>query len=205
MSEETGKEKKGKKVEDIRKEAEEQACAVRKALYFVEEFIKGPMCSRCFPCSLGTGEAKIRLIRISQHLQDVDVQDILALKRIGLNMIEGSFCKKGKDTGAFLIEVLAASNEEFREHLQGTCPKRECISLVEYVIKPELCTMCGKCADVCTYGAIIGEKKQAYFSGYFPFEIRDKRCTQCGECMKVCPSGAIEIRMIQKEELVPQE
>lgn len=202
MSEESLPEEKGKKLEDIRKEAEEKACPVQRTLYFIKEFIEGPMCSKCYPCSLGTGEAKIRLIRISQHLKNVDEADIQVLKRIGLNMIEGSFCKKGKDTGKFILEVLANSEGEFGQHLSGICPKKECAGLVEYTINPELCIMCGKCSEVCQYSAITGEKKQLYLSGYIPFEIRQKRCTKCGECITVCPTGAIEVITIQKEELI---
>lgn len=205
MSEEIGTEEKGKKLEDIRKEAEEKACPVQMTLYFIKEFIEGPMCSKCYPCSLGTGEAKIRLIRISQHLKNIDEADIQVLKRIGLNMIEGSFCKKGKDTGKFILGALANSEGEFRQHLSGICPKKECASLVEYAINPELCIMCGKCSEVCPYGAITGEKKQPYLSGYIPFEIRQKRCTKCSECITVCPTGAIEVITIQKEELVGKE
>ena len=205
MSEESLTEEKGKKLEDIRKEAEEKACPVQRGKYFIEEFLAGPMCGKCYPCALGTGEAKIRLIKISQNLKDVDETDIKVLKRIGLNIINGSFCKKGKDTGKFIIEMLNISEEEFKQHLSGICPQRECISLIEYVINPELCTMCGKCLDVCKYDAIIGEKKKPYLSGYLPFEIRQKRCIKCGDCVKVCPTGAIEAKSIQKEELVIKE
>jgi len=195
-------EEKGKKLEDIRKEAEEKACLVQRALYYVEEFLAGPMCGRCYPCSLGTYEARIRLIRISQHLENVNDSDIKALKRIGSKMMEGSFCKKGKDTGKFIIETLTSSEEEINQHLSGICPKKECINLIEYVINPQLCIMCGKCLEVCKYDAIIGEKREPYLSEYLPFEIRQKRCTRCGECVKVCPAEAIEIITTKKEELV---
>lgn len=202
MSEESLPEEKGKKLEDIRKEAEEKACPVQRVLYFIEEFIEGPMCSKCFPCSLGTAEAKIRLIRISQHQTNVSDADIQVLNRIGLNMIEGSFCKRGKDTGKFIDETLAVSKEEFRQHLSGICPQKECISLVEYVINPELCIMCGKCLEACKYDAIIGEKREPYLSGYLPFEILQKKCTKCGECIKVCSTGAIELITMKVDELV---
>lgn len=202
MSEEILAEDKGKKLEDIKKEAEEKACAVQRVLYYIEEFLAGPMCGKCYPCALGTGEAKIRLIRISQHLDGVSERDIEILKRIVSQMIQGSFCKKGKDTGRFIIEILNTSWDEFIQHISGTCPKKECISLIEYIINPELCIMCGKCQEVCKYGAIVGEKREPYLSGYLPFEIRQKRCTRCGECVEVCPTGAIEIITTKIEEVV---
>ena len=76
MSEETVTEEKVKKLQDIRKEAEEKSCPVQKALYFIEEFLAGPMCGKCYPCALGTNEAKIRLIRLSQHLEGTNEQDL---------------------------------------------------------------------------------------------------------------------------------
>jgi NADH:ubiquinone oxidoreductase subunit F (NADH-binding)/MinD superfamily P-loop ATPase/(2Fe-2S) ferredoxin len=175
-------------VEEIRKEAERKACSVQRALRYIEEFIAGPMCGRCFPCSLGTEEAKIRLIRLSEHLGNPSESDIDALKRIGFFMTEGSYCKKGRDTGKFLIETLSTSEEEFRMHLSGVCPKKECVSLTEYIINPDLCIMCGKCLAACKYDAVTGET-----NGYAPFEIRQKECTRCGECAKVCPTEAVEI------------
>ncbi len=42
-------ETKEKKTIDIKKEADEIACPVKRAVYFVDEFLKGPMCGKCFP------------------------------------------------------------------------------------------------------------------------------------------------------------
>ncbi len=205
MREEREPGEKGKRVEDIRKEAEEKACSVQSALYFIGEFIAGPMCGKCYPCSLGTGEAKIRLMRISRHSENAAEADIQALRRIGVNMAAGASCKKGRDAGQFITEVLSGSDEEIRQHLAGICPKRECADLIRYIIQPELCIMCGKCSEVCEGGAIIGEKKQPYLSGFLPFEIRQKRCTKCGVCVSVCPTGAIVAITVPREELVGKE
>ncbi len=135
-------------------------------------------------------------------MADVSDTDVEALRRIGSQMIVGSFCIKGKDTGKFLIETITGSEKEFQQHVSGSCPRGECINLIEYVINPDLCVMCGKCLEVCKYNAIIGEKREPYLSGYLPFEIRQKRCTRCGECVPVCPTGAIEITTTKREEEV---
>ncbi|MBI5075276.1 MAG: 4Fe-4S binding protein [Nitrospirae bacterium] len=186
------------KVEDIKTAAEEKACPVQKALYFVTEFLAGPMCGRCFPCAMGSYEARIRL----QNLVDgkgVEA-DLLALKRIATDMIEASFCKKGKDTGKFILDWMAT--DVYQEHAEGRCPDMQCASLIEYRILPEKCTICGDCKDVCKNLAIFGEKKKPYKSGYFPFEIRQKRCTRCGECIKVCPVEAIVLVAANAKEPV---
>lgn len=190
-----------RKMDEIRKEAEQKACAVQSALTFIEEFIAGLMCGRCYPCSLGTEEAKIRLIRLSQHLDDASESDIQSLKRIASKMIESSYCKKGRDTGRFLIEKITSAEEEFRLHLSGICPKRECISSIEYVINPDLCIACGACAKRCKYDAIKG-KTVEFPAGYLPFEIKQKVCVRCWECVSVCPTGAIEVISKTKEELI---
>ncbi len=189
-------------VEDIRKDVEAKACHVQRALRFIEEFIAGPMCGKCYPCSLGTEEAKIILIRLSQHLENVGESDIQVLKRIGLKMIEGSYCKKGRDTGRFIVEAITTSEEEFKMHLLGVCPKKECVSLIEYVINPDLCIVCGKCSAACKYDAIIGETRETNHVGYPPFKIKQKECVRCGECVKVCPTAAIEVITTSKDEVV---
>jgi pyruvate formate lyase activating enzyme len=65
------------------------------------------------------------------------------------------------------------------------CSNPECIS-----IRPEtgfiknLCTKCGKCADICRENAIIyGEDKLPH--------IEHRRCTGCGTCASVCTYKAI--------------
>lgn len=183
-------EKKEIKVEEIRKIAEEEKrCPVQKALYYIEEFYEGPMCSRCHPCSLGSYEAGRRIRKIAGG--EGDEKDLQALKYIMDEMLVGSMCKKGKDTAQFVLQWMESG--VFREHIEGRCPDMECKALIEYRIIPEKCILCGLCKDVCNDNAIFGEKAKPYQGGYMPFEIRQKKCTKCGECPKVCPTDAIVI------------
>ncbi|MEE8329199.1 MAG: NADH-ubiquinone oxidoreductase-F iron-sulfur binding region domain-containing protein [Thermodesulfovibrionia bacterium] len=194
-----GKTPEGIKMDDVRAKAEERKCPVQKTLVFIEEFLAGPMCGKCFPCSLGSYEVRIRVKRLSGGTSTED--DLTALRRIATHMLEASMCKKGKDTARFILENIDLS--EYAGHLSGGCASRECKELVEYIIIPELCTLCGECQEVCKDNAIIGEKRKPYLSGYLPFEIVQKRCTKCGECIKVCPYSAIELisskKMTEKE------
>ena len=185
MSEE--KEIKEIKVEDIRKSAEEKKCPVQRALFYIEGFLEGPMCGKCFPCEMGTYEARIRLDDIIQGRGSE--RDILALRRIAEVMLESSRCKKGKDTANFILDWM--KSDVFDAHVAGRCRDMECISFVEYRIIPHKCTMCGLCKDACKYDAIFGEKRKSLKGGYVPLEIRQKKCVKCGECIKVCPEGAI--------------
>jgi len=190
------------KVDDIRKEAEAQKkCPVEKALFYTQEFLAGPMCGRCFPCSFGTYETQIRLKKIIEG--NASDQDLATVKKIAEQMAVGSLCKKGKDTAKFILEWIDAG--AFGEHvIEGRCPDQECPGYFEYRIVPEKCIMCGDCLDVCKFNAIFGEKKKPYLSGYLPFEIRQKRCTKCGECVpNVCPTNAIVIVEVKPKILEP--
>ena len=55
---------KPKKVEYIKKEAEDKRCPVQKSLSYIEGFLADSMCGKCFPCAFGTYEARIRLNNI---------------------------------------------------------------------------------------------------------------------------------------------
>lgn len=190
-------EQKELKVEDIKKLADEKSCPVQRSLYYIEEFLAGPMCGRCFPCALGSYEAKIRLKRIIDGIGTET--DVLTIKRIAEDMLVGSLCMKGKNTAKFILEWMAT--DVFTEHINGRCPSHECKAFIEYIIVPEKCIVCGLCKDTCGYNAILGEKKKPFLSGYLPFEIRQKRCVKCGDCLPVCPTGAIIIVDV-KEKLV---
>lgn len=177
------------KVEDIKTSAESKRCAVQKALFYVQNFLDELMCGKCFPCSLGIYEAKIRLQKIMERRGTT--KDISVLRRIAENMRVSSRCKKGKDSASFILEWMGTGF--FQEHLNGVCTERECLAFIEFVIVPPKCIMCGLCQDVCKHHAIFGEKSKPYLSGYLPFEIRQKRCVKCGECVNVCPTDAIVV------------
>jgi NAD-dependent dihydropyrimidine dehydrogenase PreA subunit len=183
----TEEKKKEIKMDDVRARADENKCPVQKSMVFVNEFLSGPMCGRCFPCAFGSYEARVRLKKLIEGTATED--DVTALRRIAANMVEASMCKKGKDTARYIIENIETG--EYAEHLTKICSMKECRHHLQYIIVPEKCSICGLCQDVCKDNAIVGEKKKSYRSGYLPFEIAQKRCTKCGECIKVCPTGAI--------------
>ncbi len=194
MSEEV----KEKKTADIKKEAEDIKCPVKRALYYVEEFLVGPMCGKCFPCEMGTYEAAIRLRNIISGMGTE--ADLAAIRRIADEMLLTSRCKRGKDTAEFIIEWMGT--DAYKDHIEGRCPDKECEAFIEYRIIPEKCILCGLCKEACKYNAILGEKAEPYLSGYLPFEIRQRRCVKCGDCIKVCPVDAIEIIDIKTAEEV---
>lgn len=190
MSETITQEEKPKKdMKDVLAAVEGIKCAVGKAERFVEEFLSEPMCGKCHPCALGSYEALVRVRRIKGGSGSQD--DISAIKLIADEMLFGSRCKKGKDTGQFLMDMLKTG--AFEAHIAGSCGAHECPAFVIYRIVSDRCALCGDCADACKYNAIIGQKKVSYRSGYLPFEIRQKRCVKCGDCQTACKYGAVEV------------
>ncbi len=189
---------KEKKTKEIKKEADGISCLVQRAIYYVEEFLNGPMCGKCFPCEMGSYEALVRLRNIESGMGDED--DLRAIRKISDEMLRTSRCKKGKDTANFIIEWVG--EDSFAGHMEGVCAEKECHALLLYVVAPDKCTMCGICLDACKDNAIIGEKAVSYLSGFIPFEVSQDRCTKCGECVKVCPEKAIEIMDAKDAEKV---
>ncbi len=199
MSEENNKESTPVKMEDVKASADERKCPVQRSLTFVKEFLAAPMCGKCFPCSMGSYEAEIRLNKLVGGT--ADEEDIGTIKKIASIMLTASMCKKGKDTARYLQENI--ESVDFAGHIAGVCSVNECLEHIKYIILPEKCTLCGDCLDVCKDNAILGEKAKSFLSGYKPFEIAQKRCTKCGECIKVCPAGAIVL--LSKKEAEKKE
>jgi len=54
------------------------------------------------------------------------------------------------------------------------------------VISPELCSGCGRCLEVCRFGAVVRSEEGSEFS------IDAIACEGCNSCVNQCPEGAIE-------------
>ncbi len=58
----------------------------------------------------------------------------------------------------------------------------------EAEISANLCTSCGKCADLCRFEAVISDKAYPYY------HIDPISCDGCGLCKLGCPEGAITMK-----------
>jgi ferredoxin len=180
--------KKTKKLKDIKALADAIACPVERSKVFVREFLAGPMCGRCLICSLGSEEMMRALERIMSG-NGTD-REISSIRWIAQSMTIGSLCKRGKETGAFVLATLASDG--FEDHTRGHCPANTCSAFYEYRVLEEKCIYCGECKSVCKTNAIFGlKRKNEWETGNLPFSIRSKRCVKSGACEKVCPTGAI--------------
>jgi MinD superfamily P-loop ATPase len=62
------------------------------------------------------------------------------------------------------------------------------------LVKPEICSGCGKCADACSFGAVSLSGGVARIDGL--------SCEGCGACGIVCPENAIRLRPERSGKLI---
>ncbi|KJR41447.1 NADH dehydrogenase (quinone) [Candidatus Magnetoovum chiemensis] len=189
---------KEKDLKEITKETEKYNCIIQKSIFFINEFLDGPMCGRCMPCPMGSYEMRLRFKNLEAGKGTP--KDIAVIKTIAPLMYESSMCKKGKDAAKFIMDTLENSPHTYTAHVDGICPEKECKPLIVYKVIAENCVMCNDCKEVCKDYAILGEKKVPYLSGFVPYEIVEPRCTRCNECIKVCNYNAIEIVNLKDKE-----
>ena len=58
-------------------------------------------------------------------------------------------------------------------------------------IAPQRCTSCGRCEDLCRFGAVVRGEPVAE-GGRPSFRVDPIACEGCGVCERFCPAGAVE-------------
>lgn len=67
------------------------------------------------------------------------------------------------------------------------------------VVDEETCSGCGDCVDRCFFEAIALEERD----GAEVSVITAEKCMGCGLCQVTCPTGAICMKVVRKEEFIP--
>jgi len=84
-------------------------------------------------------------------------------KEIGEAVQEGSLCGLGKTAPNPVLTTMKYFREEYLAHVvERRCPAGVCQGLKQYVIDPDKCKGCSKCARVCPVGAISGKVKEPF-------------------------------------------
>ena len=161
---------------------DEDNCMVDIAKFYLG-FTVSESCGKCTPCRIGTKRMLEILEKISEgrgEIEDLDKLDELA-KYIKANAL----CGLGQTAPNPILSTIEHFRDEYEAHIiEKRCPAGVCKALLNYVIDPEKCKGCTKCARNCPVGAISGAVKQ-------PHVIDTAKCIKCGACMENCAFGAI--------------
>ena len=159
-------------------------CMVEVARFFMS-FTQRESCGKCTPCREGTKrmlEILERIVNGQGELEDLDTLEELA------NMIQTmALCGLGKSAPLPVLSTLATFRDEYVEHIVNKkCRAKQCTALRRYVINPEFCRGCSKCARCCPVNAIYGVVKK-------PYTIDTTKCIKCGACKENCAFDAIYV------------
>ena len=159
-------------------------CMVEVARFFMN-FTQNESCGKCVPCREGTKrmlEILERIVAGQGKEEDLDL-----LEELATMITDTALCGLGKSAALPVMSTLKLFRDEYLEHVvDKKCKTGTCTALRRYVIDPEKCKGCSKCARNCPVGAISGQIKE-------PFTIDSSVCIKCGACESACPFGAISV------------
>ncbi len=168
---------------------DEDNCMVDIAKFFLE-FTVDESCGKCTPCRVGTRrllEILDKIISGNGEMEDLDRMEELC------NYIKSaSLCGLGQTAPNPVISTLRYFRDEYIAHIvDKKCPAGVCKKLVQFVIDPEKCIGCGKCAKNCPADCITRTDYIAPGHKLASFQIDTKKCVKCGACMTNCKFNAI--------------
>ena len=163
---------------------DKNTCMVEVARFFMS-FTQRESCGKCVPCREGTKrmlDILEKIVNGNGELEDLDKLEELA------KMIQSmALCGLGKSAPLPVLSTLSTFRDEYIEHIvDKKCRAKTCGALRKYVINPELCKGCSKCAKNCPVNAISGKVKT-------PYTIDSTVCIKCGACKDNCAFDAIYV------------
>ena len=163
---------------------DDNTCMVEVARFFMN-FTQNESCGKCVPCREGTK----RMLEILERIVagNGKAEDLELLEDLATTITETALCGLGKSAALPVMSTLKLFRDEYMEHVvDKRCASRTCTAMKRYVISPERCKGCSKCARNCPADAISGKIKE-------PFTIDTERCIKCGACESSCAFGAIHV------------
>ena len=163
---------------------DKNTCMVEVARFFMS-FTQRESCGKCVPCREGTK----RMLEILEKIVNGngEMEDLDRLEELAKMVQSMALCGLGKSAPLPVLSTLSTFRDEYIEHIvDKKCRAKTCTALRRYVINPEFCKGCSKCAKNCPVGAITGKVKT-------PFTIDSTKCIKCGACESACPFKAISV------------
>ena len=161
---------------------DEDNCMVDIAKFYLG-FTCSESCGKCTPCRIGTK----RMLEILEKITEGrgELEDIDKLQELATYIQKNALCGLGQTAPNPILSTLEHFRDEYEAHIvDKKCPAGVCKALLNYVIDPEKCKGCTKCARNCPVQAISGTVKE-------PHVIDSAKCIKCGACMENCAFGAI--------------
>ena len=163
---------------------DKNTCMVEVARFFMS-FTQRESCGKCVPCREGTKrmlDILEKIVNGNGELEDIDKLEELA------TMIQSmALCGLGKSAPLPVLSTLSTFRDEYIEHIvDKKCRAKTCGALRKFVINPDLCKGCSKCAKNCPVNAISGKVKT-------PYTIDSTVCIKCGACKDNCAFDAIYV------------
>ena len=161
---------------------DDKTCMVEVARFFMN-FTQNESCGKCVPCREGTK----RMLEILERIvagQGRD-GDIELLEELADTISNTALCGLGKTAPSPVLSTIQNFRDEYEAHIyEKRCPAGTCTKLRRFVIDPDKCKGCSKCARNCPVGAISGQIKS-------PYVIDQEKCIKCGACVTNCAFGAV--------------
>lgn len=163
---------------------DESTCMVEVARFFMN-FTQNESCGKCVPCREGTR-------RMLEILEDIvagrgTVEQLDLLQELGEAISDTALCGLGKSAALPVLSTLKNFRQEYLDHVvDKRCRTGNCQALRRFVIDPQKCRGCSKCARNCPAGAITGKIKE-------PFSVDAAKCIKCGACVEQCAFGAVYV------------
>ena len=158
---------------------DDKTCMVEIARFFMN-FTQNESCGKCVPCREGTK----RMLEILERITEGNGRDgdIELLEELADTISNTALCGLGKTAPSPVISTIKNFREEYEAHIyQKRCPAGACSKLKRFVIDPEKCKGCSKCARNCPVNAISGKIKS-------PYVIDQDKCIKCGACVTTAHS-----------------
>ncbi len=163
---------------------DDNTCMVEVARFFMS-FTQREYCGKRVPCREGTK----RMLAILEKIVagKGEMEDLDRLEELATMVKSMSLCGLGKSAPLPVLSTLRTFKDEYIEHIvDKKCRAKVCSALRKFVINPEFCKGCGKCAKNCPVGAITGVRKECY-------HIDPNICIKCSACKDNCAFDAIYI------------